>query len=85
MGHYTSLYFRLQCVGSLWDVVKGVEARMRSWRKWVKGALCPAREKGTEQSGKSAGYTTVYVWNKKAGTDTFGQTPSDTETIADLS
>lgn len=58
VGHYTSLYFWVLCVGPLWGFGRGVEVRMRSWRKWVKSALCLAREK-RKQEGRVAGLLAV--------------------------
>lgn len=82
VGHYASLYFRVLCVGPLWGFGRGVEVRMRSWRKWVKGALCLAREKGTEE-GRDYWLYYLSDWNERAGTGTLGQTLSDRGRIVD--
>lgn len=62
VGHYASLYFRVPCVGPLWGFGRGVEVRMRSWRKWVKGALCLTREKRTEEGRVASLLAELFVW-----------------------
>ena len=77
VGHYASLYFRVLCVGPLWGFGRGVEVRMRSRRKWVKGALCLTREKGTEERRVASLLAVLFDWNERAGTGSLGQILSD--------
>lgn len=74
VGHYTSLYFRVLCVGPLWGFGRGMEVRMRSWRTWVRSALRLTREKWNSREERPV--YSLYVlseWKERAGTGTLGQ------------
>lgn len=62
VGHYAGLYFRVLCVEPLWGFGESVEVRMGSWRKWVKGALCPTREMETEEGRVASLLALLFVW-----------------------
>lgn len=74
VGHYTSLYFRVLCVGPSWGFGRGMEVKMRSWRTWVRSALRLTRDKWNSREERPV--YSLHVLSERrerAGTGTLGQ------------
>lgn len=68
----------------LWERCESEDEKLKEMGEGCFMSHKGERNRG-EQSGKSAGCTTAYVWNERAGTGTMGQTLSDGGRIVDLS